>query len=118
MKVQSWQQIDWEPVTKGLARKIITGEKVMSAQIRLEEGTLIPEHAHPNEQISYVVEGALKFWIGREELILRAGDVLVIPADLPHKVMALEKTLALDTFSPIRQDWLDHTDSYFQKQSS
>jgi quercetin dioxygenase-like cupin family protein len=115
MKVQSWQEIDWEVVTKGLARRIITGAKLMSAQIRLDAGTVIPEHAHPNEQISYVMEGALKFCIRGEELIVHAGQVLVIPSDVPHRVVALEPTLAIDNFSPIRQDWLDHTDFYFHR---
>jgi quercetin dioxygenase-like cupin family protein len=115
MKVQSWQDMEWEVVTQGLSRKIITGTKVMSAQIRLEKGTVVPEHAHPNEQISYVVQGALRFLIKGEELIVSAGQVLVIPPDVPHQAVALDQTLALDNFSPIRQDWLDHTDSYFRQ---
>jgi quercetin dioxygenase-like cupin family protein len=114
MKAQSWQELEWEVVIPGLARRIITGAKLMCAQIRLEQGTIVPEHAHVNEQVSYVMEGSLKFWIAGEELIVSAGQVLVIPSDVPHRVCALEASLVLDSFSPIRQDWLDHTDTYFQ----
>ncbi len=115
MEVRSWQQMEWERVTDGISRKVITGEKLTIAQIRLKSGAVVPEHAHPSEQISFVVEGALKFLIGGEEMILTAGNVLVIPAEVPHMAIAVEETLALDTFSPIRQDWLDHTDTYFQQ---
>ncbi len=114
MKVRAWRNMEWEQVTRGLARKIITGEKVMSAQVHLEKGARVPEHAHANEQISHILEGSLKFWVAGEILVLGPGDVLVIPPDVPHGVLALEETLVLDVFSPIRQDWLDHTDGYLR----
>jgi quercetin dioxygenase-like cupin family protein len=115
MKVQSWENMEWELVNKGLSRKIITGEKVMSAQIRLAKGTIVPEHSHPNEQISHIIQGALKFGLAGEEVIVREGEVLVIPPNVPHGALAMEETLAHDIFSPIRQDWLDHTDTYLHK---
>jgi quercetin dioxygenase-like cupin family protein len=117
MKVQSWQDMEWEVVTEGLSRKIITGVNVMSAQVRLEKGTSVPEHAHHHEQISYVLQGAMKFGVPGEELIVRAGQVLVIPPNVPHRAEALEPSLVLDNFSPIRQDWLDGTDSYLRRPS-
>jgi len=114
MKIHFWQDMEWEVVTAGLSRKIITGVNVMSAQVRLEKGTVVPEHAHHNEQITYVMEGKLQFRIAGELLILNSGQVLVIPPNLAHQVVALEASLVLDNFSPIRQDWLDHTDTYLQ----
>jgi quercetin dioxygenase-like cupin family protein len=115
MKIQSWQDLEWEELAEGLSRKIITGLNVMCAQVRLEKGVLVSEHAHHNEQISYVLQGAMKFGVPGEELIVRAGQVLVIPPNIPHRVEALEPSLVLDTFSPIRQDWLDGTDSYLRQ---
>ena len=115
MKAQSWQELEWEVVTQDLSRKIVTGENIMVAQIRLAKGALVPEHSHPNEQISQILHGALRFWLPDQELVLVPGQVLVIPPGVPHKALALEDTLAFDCFSPIRQDWLDHTDTYFHR---
>jgi quercetin dioxygenase-like cupin family protein len=105
----------WEGVTHDISRRIITGANEMIAQVYLKKDALVPEHSHVSEQSSYIVEGALKFWVGGEELVLKAGQVLVIPPNVPHKALALEDTLDIDIFSPIRQDWLDHTDTYFHK---
>jgi len=115
VKVHNWSAMAWEEVTPSISRKIVTGVNEMIAHVRLEKGAVVPEHSHVSEQISYILEGCLKFWVGGEELILRAGDVTVIPPNAPHRVLALEDTLDVDIFSPIRQDWLDHTDSYFHR---
>jgi quercetin dioxygenase-like cupin family protein len=115
MKIQTWQDMEWEVVTRGLSRKIITGVNVMSAQVRLDKGTVVPEHSHRNEQITYVLEGALQMYVPGDQFEMRAGQVLVIPPDVPHRVVALEPSLVLDNFSPIRQDWLDHTDAYLRQ---
>ena len=115
MKIHSWSALPWEEVTEDISRKVITGRNEMVAQVYLKKDALVPEHSHVSEQISYIVEGALRFWIGGEELVLRAGELVVIPASVPHKALALEDTLDLDIFSPIRQDWLDHTDTYFRR---
>jgi quercetin dioxygenase-like cupin family protein len=117
MQVLKWKDMAWEAVTPEISRKIITGSNEMLAQVFLRKGVVVPEHAHTSEQITYILEGALRFWIGGEELDVHAGEVLVIPPDLPHKAMALEDTLDLDLFSPIRQDWLDKTDAYLRKSS-
>lgn len=115
METHSWLAMEWEEVTDDISRKIVTGSNEMVAQVRLKKGALVPEHSHVSEQISYVVEGALKFWVAGKETVLRAGELMVIPPNVPHKALALEDTLDLDIFSPIRQDWLDHTDTYFHK---
>jgi quercetin dioxygenase-like cupin family protein len=114
MEVHRWKDILWEEVTPDISRKIIAGSNEMIAQVFLRKGAVVPEHAHVSEQITYILEGALQFWIDNQELVVRAGEVLVIPPDVPHKATALEDTLDVDLFSPIRQDWLDKTDSYFR----
>jgi len=103
-------------VTAQLSRRLVTGERVMLAQVYLKKGCIVPRHSHENEQITWILEGALRFWIGEdgaEEIVVRAGEVLHIPSNVPHMAEALEDTLDVDVFSPIRQDWLDHTDAYF-----
>jgi len=115
MKIHTWKEMPWEQVTHDISRRIITGVNEMVSQVYLKKDALVPEHSHISEQISYIVEGTLKFWVGGEELILRAGQLLVIPPNVPHKALALEDTLDIDIFSPIRQDWLEHTDTYFQR---
>ena len=117
---QRWEDIRRETVTPDIARRLFTGERMMLAQVYLDKGAIVPWHSHENEQLTWVLEGSLKFWIGKEgtvdleEFIVAAGDVLFIPSNVPHKAEALADTLDVDVFSPPRQDWLDHTDTYFQ----
>lgn len=111
-----WTDLPKETVTAQLSRRLVTGDRMMLAQVYLEKGCIVPKHSHENEQITWIVNGALKFSIGEdgaEEVIVRAGEVLHIPSNVPHMAAALEDTLDVDIFSPIRQDWLDRTDSYF-----
>ena len=112
-----WNKMEKEKVTDAIFRRVISGERAMLAQIYLEKGAVVPMHSHDNEQITFLLEGVLKFWIGdeREEMILKAGEVLHIPSGVPHQAEALEKCLDVDVFSPPRQDWLDGTDDYFRK---
>ena len=101
-----------------LDRRLITGERVMLAHVYLKKGCIVPRHQHDNEQITYIVEGALKFWIGedeKKELTVRPGEVLHIPPNVWHKAEALEDTLDVDIFSPPRQDWLAKTDAYLRR---
>ena len=113
-----WTDIPKEQVTAQLSRRLVTGDRMMLAQVYLEKGCVVPRHSHENEQITWIVEGALRFWIGEdgaEEVVVRAGEVLCIPSNVPHKAEALEDTLDVDLFSPPRQDWLDGTDTYFHQ---
>ncbi len=106
-----------EKVTDMLDRRLITGERSMLAHVYLKKGCIVPFHSHENEQISYILEGALRFWLGERgerELVLRAGEVLVIPSQVRHKAEALEDTVDLDIFTPPRRDWLDGTDDYLR----
>jgi quercetin dioxygenase-like cupin family protein len=113
-----WSDLPEERVTDVISRKLITGDQMMIAHVYLKKGALVPQHSHHNEQLTYIISGALQFWIGTdrvEEVVVRAGEVLHLPSNVPHEARALEDTLDVDVFSPPRQDWLDGTDSYFHK---
>lgn len=113
-----WDEMKKEFVTEGIERRIINGERMMLTHVYLKKGAVVPRHSHENEQLTYILEGVLRFWIGDEEsepIDIRAGEVLHIPSNVPHKAEALEETLDVDVFSPPRQDWLDKTDDYFQR---
>ena len=114
----AWSDVQSERVTDRISRRLIWGDPMMIAQVVLDKGSVVPMHAHENEQITYILEGALRFRIGEsaEEVDVRAGEVLYIPSHVPHEALALEDTLDVDVFSPPRQDWLDGTDSYFHQE--
>jgi quercetin dioxygenase-like cupin family protein len=88
----------------------------MLARLVLRKGCIVPLHSHENEQIAYVLEGALKFQIQGREIVVRAGEVLVIPSQVPHRAEALEDTVDLDIFTPPRADWLQGSDQYLRGQ--
>jgi quercetin dioxygenase-like cupin family protein len=116
-RLHSWESMEREELSPTIGRKMITGERMMIAQIFLKKGTVVPRHFHHNEQITYILEGALRFRLGAEgetEITVRAGEVLTIPPNLPHTAEALEDTLDVDIFDPPRQDWLDGTDKYLR----
>ena len=107
-----------ERVNDMLDRRLITGERVMLAHVYLKKGCIVPKHSHENEQITYILEGALRFKLGedqKEVVVVSAGEVLHIPSNLPHEAEAVEDTLDVDVFSPPRADWLNKTDSYLRK---
>jgi quercetin dioxygenase-like cupin family protein len=113
-----WVDVPRERVTDTIDRRIVTAERMMIAHVYLKKGAIVPKHSHENEQITYILEGALHFWIGEnqdEELTVRAGEVLTIPSNVPHRAEALEDTLDVDVFNPPRADWLNGTDSYFHQ---
>jgi len=107
-----------ERVNDLLDRRLITGDSMMLAHVYLKKGCIVPKHSHMNEQLTYILEGALRFRLGddqTEEIVVNAGEVLVIPPDVPHMAEALEDTLDVDIFSPPRADWLAKTDDYLRK---
>jgi quercetin dioxygenase-like cupin family protein len=106
VRLHRWDEIALEKVTEMMSQKIITGEREMIAQIYLKRGALIPRHSHESEQMTYILQGALRFLVGSEEVTVREGEVLHIPANVAHQAEALEDTFELDIFSPIRADWL------------
>lgn len=115
-----WTEMPKEKVTDLLDRRLITGERMMLAHVYLKKGCIVPKHQHENEQLTCVLEGALRFWIGedgKQELVVHAGEVLHIPSNVPHKAEAVEDTLDVDVFSPPRWDWLNGTDSYLRQKT-
>jgi quercetin dioxygenase-like cupin family protein len=114
LKHIAWKDVELEALNPLLDRQMITGQKVMLARVLLKKGCVVPEHSHENEQLTYILEGALRFWIEGKELVVRAGEVLCIPAHMPHKAEAVEDTVDLDVFYPPRQDWLSKTDNYLR----
>src|SRR5580700_11161311 len=111
----SWDSVQLEVMSDLISRKVISGEKAMVAQVFLKKDAVVPEHHHESEQITYIIEGALKFDLEGREVIVRAGEVLHIPSHVPHRAVALEDTLDLDIFSPIRTDWLNKDASYLRR---
>ncbi len=117
VRLVSWKNLPVEELKPGLGRNWVNGEQGMLAQIYFKKGVMVPKHRHPNEQFAYVLEGALLFRIGEdqsEEVVVRAGEVLHIPSNVPHSAEALEDTLDLDVFVPPRQDWLTGDDDYLR----
>lgn len=113
-----WEDMPKEQVSDVLDRRLITGDQMMLTHVYIKKGGIVPRHSHQNEQITYVLEGGLRFWIGEDEsqvIDVLAGDVLHIPSWVQHKAEALEDTLDVDIFSPPRQDWLDKTDDYLRQ---
>jgi quercetin dioxygenase-like cupin family protein len=113
-----WDSMKKERVSDMLERRLITGDRMMLAHVYLKKGCIVPKHSHENEQLTYILEGALRFWIGddeSEEITVHAGEVLLIPSQVSHKAEALEETLDVDVFSPPRQDWLEKKDDYLRR---
>ena len=116
-----WEEIPEEVLSPLQARRVISGERVMLAHVYLERGAIVPKHAHENEQLTYLLEGSMRFWFGEDEsevIDLSAGEVLHIPSNLAHKAEALEKSLDVDIFCPPREDWLDGSDAYLRSTPS
>ena len=114
LKHIAWTDVELEHLNPLLDRQMVTGQNLMLARVLLKKGCVVPEHSHENEQLSYILEGALKFEIGGEEIVVGKGQVLRIPSNVPHRAVALEDTLDLDIFSPIREDWLKKDDAYLR----
>jgi quercetin dioxygenase-like cupin family protein len=110
----SWNSMELEDLNPLLQRHFVVGQNIMLARVLLKKGCIVPEHSHHNEQLTYVLEGALKFWIGGKIIVVNAGEVLTIPPHLPHKAEALEDTVDLDIFNPPRADWINKTDQYLR----
>ena len=115
VRLHRWNDITEEQINPLIARRFITADRLTLARFELKRGSVVPQHAHENEQVSYIVSGALKFIVDGGEVVVRAGEVLQIPPNVPHAAEAIEDTLAIDVFTPVRQDWVDRTDTYFQR---
>jgi len=112
-----WDDLPQESLNELIERRMVTGQRLMVAQVMLKKGAIVPMHSHVNEQLTQVIDGVLRFWIGSEDaepIDVRGGEILHIPSNVPHKAEALEDTNDVDVFTPPRQDWLDGTDSYLR----
>jgi unsaturated pyranuronate lyase len=110
-----WNQIAPERINASIVRQFITAERVTIARFELARGGIVPRHAHENEQVSYIVSGALKFVFDDREIVVRGGELIQIPPGVPHAAEVVEDCVAIDVFSPVRQDWIDKTDTYLQR---
>ena len=109
-----WDTVPLEDLNPLLQRQFVVGQEIMLARVLLKKGCIVPEHSHHNEQLTYILEGALKFWIDGKEIVVHAGETLCIPSHVPHKAEALEDTVDLDVFAPPRADWINKTDQYLR----
>ena len=110
----AWKNVEREQLNPLIDREMVVGGKIMLARVLMKKGAHVPMHQHHNEQVTYILEGALKFSIGGKEVVVRAGEVLCIPSNMPHEAWAIEDTVDLDVFDPPREDWINKTDNYLR----
>ena len=115
MNHHRWDDVPNEQINDTVARRFITGDSVTVGRFELKKGGVVPPHAHVNEQISMVMSGVIRFQVGGQDTVVRAGELIQIPANVPHGIEVLEDAVAIDVFSPVRQDWIDKTDTYFKR---
>jgi quercetin dioxygenase-like cupin family protein len=115
LQKSSWKTMEIEQLNDKLSRQMISGENATISQLFLKKGAVVPRHSHVNEQYSWIISGALKFVFDDREVLIAAGDILVIPANVPHSAVALEDTVDVDIFAPRREDWIRKEDSYLRK---
>ena len=114
LKHIAWKNVEHEHLNPLIDREFVVGDKIMLARVLLKKGAHVPMHHHHNEQLTYILEGALKFAIDGKEIVVHAGEVLCIPSNMPHEAWAVEDTVDLDVFNPPREDWLAKTDNYLR----
>jgi quercetin dioxygenase-like cupin family protein len=114
LKYLAWKDVQREHLNPHIDREMVVGDKIMLARVLMKKGAHVPLHHHHNEQVTYILEGSLKFNVGGKEIVVRAGEVLCIPPNMPHEAWAEEDTVDLDVFNPPREDWLNKTDDYLR----
>ncbi|MFN7930593.1 MAG: cupin domain-containing protein [Blastocatellia bacterium] len=115
MKHHKLHEVPVEQVSDLFSRQFFTGEKITIAFLNIKAGCVVPTHSHESEQFSYIISGALQFHIEGQEIVVRSGEMMEIPSNVPHSAVALEDITGIDVFSPIRQDWVDGSDDYLRK---
>jgi quercetin dioxygenase-like cupin family protein len=111
----SWNTMEVEQLNEKLSRQMISGENATISRLLLKKGATVPRHAHTNEQYSWIISGLLRFVFDDREILVGAGDILVIPPNVPHAALALEDTVDVDIFAPRREDWIRKEDAYLRK---
>jgi quercetin dioxygenase-like cupin family protein len=109
-----WSDLPIETLNPLLDRQLAVGDQIMVSRILLKKGCVVPMHSHVNEQVAYMLEGALRFTINGEDILVRAGELLCIPPNVPHQAVAIEDTVNIDIFTPQRADWINKTDQYLR----
>jgi quercetin dioxygenase-like cupin family protein len=115
LEKSSWKTMEIEQLNDKLSRQMISGENATISQLLLKKGAVVPRHSHLNEQYSWIISGALKFIFDDREILVGAGEILLIPANVAHSAVALEDTVDVDIFAPRREDWIRKEDSYLRK---
>ncbi len=91
----------------GVTRRTLTsGERATLVEITLAPGAVVPDHRHPHEQAGYVASGRVRFVIDGESRELAAGDGYLVPGGASHEVTAIEASVCIDCFSPVREEYL------------
>lgn len=114
LKHVPWHTVELEELNPLFQRQFVVGQQIMVARVLMKKGCIVPMHSHHNEQFTYILEGALKFWVDGKEIVVHAGEVLTIPPHMPHQAEAMEDTVDLDIFNPPRADWINKTDQYLR----
>jgi quercetin dioxygenase-like cupin family protein len=114
LKYIPWHTVELEDLNPLLKRQFVVGRDIMVARVLMKKGCIVPLHSHYNEQVTYILEGALKFWVDGKEIVVNAGEVLTIPPHMPHRAEAMVDTVDLDVFNPPRADWINKTDQYLR----
>ena len=117
-KYAKWSDVEIDTLNPQIDRQMIVGSNIMVARVLIKKGGRVPLHSHHNEQVTYILEGALHFSINGQEITVHAGEVLCIPSNMPHEALALEDTVDLDIFNPPRQDWIDKDDAYLRQSAT
>jgi quercetin dioxygenase-like cupin family protein len=115
LEKSSWGMLEIEKLNDKLSRQMISGENATISQLLLKQGAVVPRHSHINEQYSWILSGALKFVFDDREILVNAGEILLIPADVPHSAVAMEDTVDVDIFAPRREDWIRKEDAYLRR---
>ncbi|MBS1826991.1 MAG: cupin domain-containing protein [Acidobacteria bacterium] len=114
MAVQRWKEADREQMNPHVVRQVLHGQNITIARLELKKGAVVPEHHHVNEQIANVLEGTIVFHMQGRELTVGAGESIVVPPNVPHKVTVVEDAVVYDVFAPVREDWLRGDDAYLR----
>ncbi len=114
MQVHRWESVDHEVLSPEIARRVVHSERMTTARIYIKKGGVVPRHSHDNEQISHVLEGRLRFELDGGSHEVGAGEIMALAPNEPHRVVALEDSVAMDVFTPVRQDWLSGDDAYLR----
>ena len=115
MDIQRWDAEPVEQMNAKIGRQMIHTETMTLARVILQQGAVVPEHEHPNEQIATVVEGRMRFGVGGEDYVVSAGETIAFPANVAHDAEALEDSVVFDAFSPPRDDWRRGEDAYLRR---